>query len=48
MFGSNFPVAGLRIGYFLKVCAITHMIQDYSKNERDLLFNGTAKQFYRL
>ena len=48
MFGSNFPVAGLRIGYFQQVCAITHMIQDCSKNERDLLFHGTAKQFYRL
>ena len=48
MFGSNFPVAGLRIGYFQQVCAITHMIQDCSKNERDLLFHDTAKQFYRL
>ena len=48
MFSSNFPVAGLRIGYFQQVCAITHMIQDCSKNERDLLFHDTAKQFYRL
>ncbi|MDP6463618.1 MAG: amidohydrolase family protein [SAR324 cluster bacterium] len=48
MFGSNFPVAGLRIGFLEQVCAISHMIQDCSKTELDALFHDTAKQFYRL
>ena len=48
MFGSNFPVAGLRISFFEQVCAITHMIQDCSKNERDALFHDTANKFYHL
>ena len=48
MFGSNFPVAGLRIGFLEQVCAITHMIQDCSRNERNALFHNTAQRFYRL
>ncbi len=48
MFASNFPVAGLRIGYVEQVGAIAHMIQDCSAAERTALFHDTAKQFYRL
>jgi predicted TIM-barrel fold metal-dependent hydrolase len=48
MFASNFPVAGLRIGYVAQVSAIAHMIQDCSSTERGALFHDTAKRFYRL
>ena len=48
MFASNFPVAGLRIGYVAQVCAIAQMIADCSRAERDALFHDTAKRFYRL
>tara|TARA_B100002003_G_scaffold99046_1_gene92187 strand:- start:9 stop:491 length:483 start_codon:yes stop_codon:yes gene_type:complete len=48
MFASNFPVAGLRIGYLDQVSAIAHMIQDCSMAERTALFHDTAKRFYRL
>ena len=48
MFASNFPVAGLRIGYVEQVSAIAHMIGDCSKSERDALFHDTAKRFYLL
>ena len=48
MFASNFPVAGLRIGYVDQVSAIAHMIQDCSIAERTALFHDTANRFYRL
>ncbi len=48
MFASNFPVAGLRIGYVDQVSAIAHMIKDCSDAERAALFHDTAKRFYRL
>ncbi|MBT3533182.1 MAG: amidohydrolase family protein, partial [Rhodospirillaceae bacterium] len=48
MFASNFPVAGLRIGYVDQVSAIAHMIRDCSTAERTALFHDTAKHFYRL
>ena len=48
MFASNFPVAGLRIGYVDQVSAIAHMIRDCSTAERDALFHDSAKRFYRL
>ncbi len=48
MFASNFPVAGLRIGYVEQVKAIAHMITDCSKSERAALFHDTAERFYRL
>ena len=48
MFASNFPVAGLRIGYVAQVSAIAHMIRDCSTTERAALFHDTAKRFYRL
>lgn len=48
MFASNFPVAGLRIGYRDQVCAIAHMTKDCSSRERNQLFCDTATRFYRL
>jgi len=48
MFASNFPVAGLRIGYVAQVSAIARMIDDCSIGERTTLFHDTAKRFYRL
>jgi len=48
MFASNFPVAGLRIGFREQVCAIAHMIADCSSTERHQLFHDTATRFYRL
>ena len=48
MFASNFPVAGLRIGYVEQVSAIAHMIKDCSTAERGALFHDTAARFYRL
>jgi len=48
MFASNFPVAGLRIGYVDQVGAIAHMVRDCSKSERAALFHDTAQRFYRL
>jgi len=48
MFASNFPVAGLRIGYVDQVKAIAHMVADCSADERSALFHDTATDFYRL
>lgn len=48
MFGSNFPVAGLRISYVDQAKAIAHMVRDCSKAERQALFHDTARVFYRL
>ncbi len=48
MYASNFPVAGLRIGYRDQVCAIASMIEDCSQDERRQLFHDTATRFYRL
>lgn len=48
MFASNFPVAGLRIGFRDQVCAIASMIDDCTHDERQRLFHDTAVEFYRL
>lgn len=48
MFASNFPVAGLRIGYVDQLSAIAHMVRDCSIPERNALFHDTAVKFYRL
>ena len=48
MFASNFPVAGLRIGFTDQVKAIAHMIRDVTTGERAALFHDTACRFYRL
>ncbi len=48
MFGSNFPVAGLRIGFREQVEAIGRMVEGCSADERRALFHDTAAAFYRL
>ncbi len=48
MFASNFPVAGLRIGFADQLKAIAHMIRDVTPGERAALFHDTACRFYRL
>ena len=48
MFASNFPVAGLRIGYGALVAAVSRMLADRSPEERDRFFWKNAKAFYRL
>lgn len=48
MFASNFPVAGLRIGFYDQVKAIAHMVSDSTVAEQKMLFHDTATRFYRL
>jgi predicted TIM-barrel fold metal-dependent hydrolase len=48
MFASNFPVAGLRIGYGALVAAMSQMLADRSPEERDRFFWKNAMTFYRL
>lgn len=48
MFASNFPVAGLRIGYGALVAAMRRMLADRSPEDRDRFFWKNAMAFYRL
>ena len=48
MFATNFPVAGLRIGYGALVEAMSRMLAHLSPEQRDLFFWKNAKAFYRL
>jgi predicted TIM-barrel fold metal-dependent hydrolase len=48
MFASNFPVAGLRIGYGALVDAMSRMLADRSADERDRFFWRNAAAFYRV
>jgi predicted TIM-barrel fold metal-dependent hydrolase len=48
MFATNFPVAGLRIGYGDLVGAMNRMLSDMSPDQRDGFFWRNAKVFYRL
>ena len=48
MFATNFPVAGLRIGYHDLVAAMSRMLAHLSPPERDRFFWKNAKSFYRL
>ena len=48
MFASNFPVAGLRIGYGPLVAAMRRMLEDFSPDERERFFWRNAQAFYRL
>ena len=48
MFATNFPVAGLRIGYGELVGAMSRMLRDMSPDQRDGFFWRNAKAFYRL
>lgn len=48
MFASNFPVAGLRIGFAELYDCYKRMAADYTSAERHALFCGTAARVYRI
>lgn len=48
MFASNFPVAGLRVGYDELVRSMARMLAHLSEEDRDRFFRGNATAFYRL
>jgi predicted TIM-barrel fold metal-dependent hydrolase len=48
IFATNFPVAGLRIGYSDLVTATSRMLDHLSPQQRDRFFWRNAKMFYRL
>jgi predicted TIM-barrel fold metal-dependent hydrolase len=48
MFATNYPVAGLRIGYSDLVEALSRMLEDRSTEDRDRFFSKNAAAFYRL
>jgi predicted TIM-barrel fold metal-dependent hydrolase len=48
VFATNFPVASLRIGYDALVRAMSRMLADRSREDRDRFFWQNAAAFYRL
>ncbi|HZT87618.1 MAG TPA: amidohydrolase family protein [Stellaceae bacterium] len=48
MFATNFPVAGLRIGYAELVAALRRMLAEHSEEDRERFFWRNAAAFYRL
>ena len=48
MFASNFPVAGLRVGYLAQVLGINEMLQYLTVSERQDIFVNNAISFYRI
>jgi predicted TIM-barrel fold metal-dependent hydrolase len=48
IFATNFPVAGLRIGYGALVTALSDMLAHLSLDQRERFFWKNAAAFYRL
>lgn len=48
MFASNFPVAGLRVGYDTMVRSVARMVSGFSMAQQHAFFVGNAARFYRL
>jgi len=48
MFASNFPVAGLRIGFGELYDAYKEMVTEFTEAEQMALFHDNAKRFYRI
>jgi len=48
MFATNYPVAGLRVGYDTLVRGVKHMLKGFSAEAQNGFFVGNAVQFYRL
>jgi predicted TIM-barrel fold metal-dependent hydrolase len=48
MFATNFPVAGLRVGYDQLVTAVSRMLEEFSETDRERFFVNNAMAFYRL
>jgi len=48
LFGSNYPVAGLRVGFTTQVLGMLSMIQGASPSEQDAIMRTNALRFYRI
>ena len=48
MFASNFPVAGLRIGYRELVAAMLRMLAHLTPEQQGAVMGGNAQRFYRI
>jgi predicted TIM-barrel fold metal-dependent hydrolase len=48
MFASNFPVAGLRIGYDALVRAVKRMVSGFPAADQERFFWRNAQAFYRI
>jgi predicted TIM-barrel fold metal-dependent hydrolase len=48
MFASNYPVAGLRIGYDAQVRGFVEMLEGYGSDQREAFFWRNARDFYRI
>ena len=48
MFESNFPVDKLSISYPVLWNGLKKIVADFSEDEKDALFRGTATRGYRL
>jgi predicted TIM-barrel fold metal-dependent hydrolase len=48
LFASNFPVAGMRVGYDRWVDAVNTALQGHSPDDRAAVFAGNARRIYRI
>jgi predicted TIM-barrel fold metal-dependent hydrolase len=48
MFASNFPVAGLKIGYRAQIAGLLEILADLERPALDKLFRDNARRFYRI
>ena len=48
MFGSNFPVAGLRVGYRAQIVGLLTILDGLSRQELGKIFADNARRFYRI
>jgi predicted TIM-barrel fold metal-dependent hydrolase len=48
MFESNFPVDKMSISYPILWNGLKKIVQDFSEDEKEALFSGTATRIYRL
>lgn len=48
MWASNFPVAGLRVGYRAQLEGMLEILSDLSSDETDRVFRRNAAEFYRI
>jgi predicted TIM-barrel fold metal-dependent hydrolase len=48
LFGSNYPVAGLRVGFSTQILGMLNMIRGVSPAEQDAILRANALRFYRI
>ncbi len=48
MFGSNFPMDKVSISYQTLVAGLDELLQNRTEEEKQLFFNGVARDFYRI